>query len=83
MSQLALTKKLKTIKMYSNEEKTKMILIYGECNKNPSDVAPLCRQYFSQFYLTKRMTFMSNLRNCTANYSLFLIKEPRPVDLCL
>jgi hypothetical protein len=25
--------------MYSNDEKTGMILIYGECNKNVSDVA--------------------------------------------
>jgi hypothetical protein len=48
--------------MYSNEEKTDMIQIYGECNKNASSVY----QYiffkfflFSQFRLTKRMTFMS------------------------
>jgi hypothetical protein len=34
-----------TIKMYSNDEKTEdMILIYGECNKNASAVARLCRQ---------------------------------------
>jgi hypothetical protein len=25
-----------TIKMYSNDEKTDMIVIYGECNKNAS-----------------------------------------------
>jgi hypothetical protein len=30
--------------MYSNDEKTDMILIYGECNKNASDVTRLCRQ---------------------------------------
>jgi succinyl-CoA synthetase alpha subunit len=33
-----------SIKMYSNDEKTDMILIYGECNKNASAVARLCRQ---------------------------------------
>jgi hypothetical protein len=32
------------VKMYSNNEKTDMILIYGECNKNASAVARLCRQ---------------------------------------
>jgi hypothetical protein len=31
--------------MYSNDKKTDMSLIYGECNKNASAVAPLCRQY--------------------------------------
>jgi hypothetical protein len=30
--------------MYSNDEKTDMILICGECNKNASAVARLCRQ---------------------------------------
>jgi hypothetical protein len=30
--------------MYSNNEKTDMIMIYGECNKNVSAVARLCRQ---------------------------------------
>jgi hypothetical protein len=30
-------------KMYSNDEKTDMILIYGECNKNAFG-ARLCRQ---------------------------------------
>jgi hypothetical protein len=48
--------------MYSNDEKTEMILIYGGCNKNASAVARLCRQktfsqnlfVFSQFPLTKR-----------------------------
>jgi hypothetical protein len=29
--------------MYSNDEKTDMILIYGEWNKNASAVARLCR----------------------------------------
>jgi hypothetical protein len=29
--------------LYSNDEKTDMILIYGECNKNASAVARLCR----------------------------------------
>jgi hypothetical protein len=33
-----------TIKMCSNDEKTDMILIYGECNKNASVIASLCRQ---------------------------------------
>jgi succinyl-CoA synthetase alpha subunit len=33
-----------TIKMYSNDEKTDMILIYGECNKNASAAARLGRQ---------------------------------------
>jgi hypothetical protein len=32
------------IKMYSNDEKTDMILIYGECNKNACTVVGLCRQ---------------------------------------
>jgi hypothetical protein len=44
-----------------------MILIYGECNKNAPTVARLCgKETFSQklfvfleFYVTKRMTFMS------------------------
>jgi hypothetical protein len=31
-------------KMYLNDEKTDMILICGEYNKNASGVAPLCRQ---------------------------------------
>jgi hypothetical protein len=56
-----------TIKIYSNNEETDMILIHGECNKNASAVARLCRQLtfsqklfvFSQFHLTKRMTLMS------------------------
>jgi hypothetical protein len=30
--------------MYSNDEKTDMILIYGECNKNAPAVARLCTQ---------------------------------------
>jgi hypothetical protein len=30
--------------MYSNDEKTDMILIYGEYNKNASAVARSCRQ---------------------------------------
>jgi hypothetical protein len=30
--------------MYSNDEKTDMILIYGESNKNASAVARLCKQ---------------------------------------
>jgi hypothetical protein len=29
--------------LYSNDEKTDMILIYGEWNKNASAVARLCR----------------------------------------
>jgi hypothetical protein len=29
--------------MYSNDEKTDMILIYGECNKNVAADASLCR----------------------------------------
>jgi hypothetical protein len=33
-----------TIKMYSNDEKIEMILIYGEYNKTASAVAHLCRQ---------------------------------------
>jgi hypothetical protein len=53
--------------MYSNDKKTDMSLIYGECNKNASAVAPLCRQYtcppklfvFTILGITKRMTFMS------------------------
>jgi hypothetical protein len=32
------------MKMYSNDGKTVMILIYGECNKKSSAVARLCRQ---------------------------------------
>jgi hypothetical protein len=34
--------------MYSNDEKTDRILIYGESNKNASAVARLCRQTFFQ-----------------------------------
>jgi hypothetical protein len=30
--------------MYSNDEKTDMMIIYGESNKNASVVARLCRQ---------------------------------------
>jgi hypothetical protein len=30
--------------MYPNDEKTDMIMIYGECNKNVSAVARLCTQ---------------------------------------
>jgi hypothetical protein len=30
--------------MYSNDEKTDMILIYGEYNKNAFSVPRLCRQ---------------------------------------
>jgi hypothetical protein len=30
--------------MYSNDEKTDMILVYGKCNKNAPAVARLCRQ---------------------------------------
>jgi hypothetical protein len=49
--------------MYSNDEKTDMMLIYGECNKNASAVARFCRQLkfsqklfiFSQFHLTKQI----------------------------
>jgi hypothetical protein len=33
-----------TSKMYLNDEKTDMILIYGECNKNAPAIARLCRQ---------------------------------------
>jgi hypothetical protein len=33
-----------TIKIYSNNEKTDMIQIYGEYNKNVPVVARLCRQ---------------------------------------
>jgi hypothetical protein len=37
------------VKKYSNDDKTAMILIYGEYNKNASAVARLCKQYtFSQ-----------------------------------
>jgi hypothetical protein len=53
-----------TIEMYSNDEKTDA---NGITIKNTSAVARLCRQQtysqkffvFSQFHLTKRMTFMS------------------------
>lgn len=34
------------VKMYSNDEKTDMILIYGECKKNASAAARLYRQRF-------------------------------------
>jgi hypothetical protein len=42
-----------TIKMYLNDEKTDMILIYGECNKNASVLGVY------EVHLTKRMTFMT------------------------
>jgi hypothetical protein len=43
-----------TIKIYSNNEETDMILIHGECNKNASAVARLCRQLtFSQKLMSK------------------------------
>jgi hypothetical protein len=44
-----------TTDIYGNDEKTDMILIYRECNKNASAVARLCRQklfVFSEFLLT-------------------------------
>jgi succinyl-CoA synthetase alpha subunit len=55
------------IKMFSSDEKTDIILICGECNKNASAVTRLCRQetfyqkrfVFSQFHLAKRITFIS------------------------
>jgi hypothetical protein len=31
--------------MYSNDEKTDMILIYSECNKNASTIARLCKNF--------------------------------------
>jgi hypothetical protein len=40
--------------MHSNDEKTDMILIYGEFNKNAKNSS-----FFSQFHLTKGMAFMS------------------------
>jgi hypothetical protein len=36
--------KIRGLKMYSKDEKTDMILIYGKCNKNATAVARLCRQ---------------------------------------
>jgi hypothetical protein len=67
--------------MYSNDAKIDTILIYGECNKNTSAIARLCRQFsqklfrFSQFHSTRRLMFMSNLRNCTANYVLCFLNQ--------
>jgi hypothetical protein len=67
--------------MYSNDEKTDTIPIYGEFNKNTSAIVRLCRQFsqklfrFSQFHSTKRLMFMSNLRNCTANHVLCFFKS--------
>jgi hypothetical protein len=47
-----------TIKMYSNDEKTDMIVIYEECNKNAS-VLGVYEDPKLIVHLTKRMTFMT------------------------
>jgi hypothetical protein len=45
--------------MYSNDEKTDMILINGECNKNASAVARLCKEYTYIFPKTLRFLTIS------------------------
>jgi hypothetical protein len=40
---------------YSNDEKTDIILIYDECNKNASAVARLCSQYIHIFSKTTKL----------------------------
>jgi hypothetical protein len=45
--------------MYSNVDKTDMIPIYGEFDKNVSAVARFCQ----------------NLRNCTANFVLGFLNQ--------
>jgi hypothetical protein len=45
--------------MYSNNEKTDMILIYGECNKKASAVARLCKRMTNEYvkiYETTQLT---------------------------
>jgi hypothetical protein len=44
------------IKMYLSDEKTNMVLIYGECNKKASAVAHLCRHK----YFPKNSSFFHN-----------------------
>jgi hypothetical protein len=69
--------------MYSNDEKTDMILIYGECNTNASAVARLFKQepfpqklfVFSLFHLTKRMTFISKFTKLYSYVLCFLNKK--------